>query len=223
VSKFGVVFLLLLAGGTIAGSTRALSVDLLRHTMPGVAANERLTASLGAVLFVLLVAIAITVLYVPQWLVAHYVVGLLLIPPVVLKLLSTGYRFARYYLHDRDYRLAGAPAFLMRFGVAPILVLSTVAVFLTGLELWLFGLRFGEVWMTAHTLSAAVFVIATGLHLVGHARRGAKAALEDVAVRPSSEGATRRSIVAGALILGAVLAAAVFLYQSPFPPAAAGT
>jgi hypothetical protein len=110
----------------------------------------------------------------------------------------------------------------LRFGVAPILVLSTFAVFLTGLELWLFGLRFGRVWMTAHTLSAAVFVIATGLHLVAHARRGAKAALEDLAAASSPDLSMRRSIVAATLILGGLLAAVVFLYQSPFPPAAAG-
>lgn len=221
--KFGLVFLLSLSAGTIAGSISAVSVDRARHVTPGVAANERLTASLGAVLFVLLVAIAITVLYVQQLLLAHYIVGLLLIPPVALKLLSTGYRFARYYMRDRDYRLAGAPPLLLRFGVAPMLVLSTVAVFVTGLELWLVGLRFGSVWMTAHTVSAVVFVIAAGLHLIGHARRSAGAALEDVAVLSSPDVSARRSIVVGALVLGAVLAAAAFLYQSPFPLTAAGS
>jgi hypothetical protein len=223
VIKFGLVFLLSLSAGTIAGSISAVSVDRARHVTPGVAANERLTASLGAVLFVLLVAIAITVLYVQQLLLAHYIVGLLLIPPVALKLLSTGYRFARYYMRDRDYRLAGAPPLLLRFGVAPMLVLSTVAVFVTGLELWLVGLRFGSVWMTAHTVSAVVFVIAAGLHLIGHARRSAGAALEDVAVLSSPDVSARRSIVVGALVLGAVLAAAAFLYQSPFPLTAAGS
>lgn len=222
-SKFGLVFLLSLSAGIVAGSISAVSVGRARYVTPGVAANEGLTASLGAVLFVLLVGIAITVLYVQRLLFAHYIVGLLLIPPVALKLLSTGYRFARYYMHDRDYRLAGAPPFLLRFGVAPMLVLSTLSVFVTGIELWLVGLRFGSVWMTAHTVSAVVFVIAAGLHLIGHVRRSAAAALEDVAVRSSPDVSTRRSIVVGALILGAVLAAAIFLYQSPFPPAAAGS
>jgi hypothetical protein len=223
VIKFGLVFLLLLGTGTIAGSVRAVSVDRARHLTPGVAANERLTATLGAVLFVLLVAMAITVLYVQQLLLAHYMVGFLLIPPVVLKVLSTGYRFARYYMHDRDYRSAGAPPFLLRFGVAPILVLSTVAVFVTGLELWLVGLRFGNGWMTAHTVSAMVFVIAVGLHLIGYARPSAAAALEGVVAPSSRDVFKRRSIVVGALVLGAVLAAAILLYQSPFPSAAAGS
>jgi len=217
VIKFGAVFLLVLAAGTIVGSIRARPVEPPRLLAPGVAANERLTASLGAVLLVLLTAIAITVLYVQQGLLAHYVVGLLLIPPLALKLMSTGYRFARYYMHDRDYRLAGAPPFLLRFGVAPILVLSTLAVFVTGLELWLVGLRFGSVWMTAHTVSAVGFVIAAGLHLLGHARRSNAAAFEDLTVRSSRDAFTRRSMVVGGLVLGAVLAAATLLYQSPFP------
>jgi hypothetical protein len=223
VSKFGLVFLLVLAAGAVAGSIGAVSVNRVRQIAPGVAANERLTASLGAVLFVLLVAIAITVLYVQRLLLEHYIVGLLLTPPVVMKLASTGYRFSRYYMHDRDYRLAGTPPLLLRFGVAPVLALSTVAVFVTGLELWLVGLRFGSVWMTAHTVSAVVFVIAVGLHLIAHARRSAAAALEDMAEPSSHNASARRSIVVGVLILGAVLAAAAFLYQSPFPPAAAGT
>src|SRR5215469_12216438 len=62
-----------------------------------------------------------------------------------------------------------------------------------------------------------------GSHLIGHARRSAAAALEHVAVPSSPAVSTRRWIVVGALILGAVLAAAIFLYQSPFPPAAAGS
>ena len=222
-SKFGLVFLLVLSAGAIAGSIRVRSVSFARQVSPGVAANEQLTASLGAVLFILLVAVAITILYIRPLLLGHYIVGLLLIPPVVLKLISTGYRFARYYMRDRNYRLAGAPPFLLRFGVAPLLVLSTIAVFVTGLELWLVGLRLGSVWLTAHTISAVVFVILAGVHLVGHARRSAAAALEDMAAPSSANASTRRSIVAGVLILGAVLAAAAFLYQSPFPTALAGS
>jgi hypothetical protein len=222
VNKFGLVFLLVLSVGAIGGVISAVSSDHTQRLTAGVAGNERLTATLGAVLFVLLAAVAITILYIQRLLLAHYVVGLLLIPPVALKLLSTGYRFARYYMHDRDYRLAGAPPFLLRFGVAPVLVLSTVAVFVTGLELWLVGLRFGSVWMTAHTVSAVVLTFAVGLHLFGHARRSAVAAVEDVAATIEPEGSKRRSILVGTLILGAALALAALLYPSPFPATALG-
>ncbi len=43
-------------------------------------------------------------------LVAHMFIGLVLIPPVLLKLGSTGYRFARYYTGAPAYRAKGPRA-----------------------------------------------------------------------------------------------------------------
>jgi len=59
-----------------------------------VAANERLTAVNGALLFILMAAIAITILFIRPLLPWHYRVGILVLPPLGLKLFSTGYRFA---------------------------------------------------------------------------------------------------------------------------------
>ena len=39
----------------------------------------------------------------------HMFIGMVLIPPVLLKLGSTGYCFARYYLDTRAYREKGRP------------------------------------------------------------------------------------------------------------------
>jgi accessory gene regulator protein AgrB len=64
------------------------------------AGNERLTATTATVLLLLLAVEGFTILSVRQMLSVHIVVGLVLIPPVALKLASTGYRFARYYLGD---------------------------------------------------------------------------------------------------------------------------
>jgi hypothetical protein len=72
------------------------------------------------------------------------VVGLLLIPPVALKLGSTGHTFARYYTRNPVYVRAGPPPIVLRLVVAPALVIPTLGVFATGLELWIFGLRFGR-------------------------------------------------------------------------------
>src|SRR5436305_2688984 len=66
-------------------------------TMPGPDGNERLTAASGAVLFLLLAAEGVTILSIGQLLSPHLFIGMLLIPPVALKLASTGWRFARYY------------------------------------------------------------------------------------------------------------------------------
>ncbi len=109
---------------------------------------------------------------------------------------------------------------------------ATLAVLGTGIELWLFGLRYGGAWKTAHTLSAVVMVAAVGVHLVGHLRRSATVAAEELSVvhRPDdgaapgpagSEMSPRRLVVAS-VVIGIALAVASFLYATPFPPSAAG-
>src|SRR5436305_9445058 len=99
---------------------------------PGVAANERLTALSSAVLFVLLGLIGITVLRVRGLLPQHLFLGFVLIPPLAVKMASTGYRFVRYYLGDAPYRRAGPPQLYLRL-LAPVVVLSTIGVFVTRL------------------------------------------------------------------------------------------
>ena len=58
-------------------------------------------------------------------------IGLVLIPPVVLKLASTGYRFVRYYTGARGHRAKGPPPAPLR-ALAPLLVATTLAIFATG-------------------------------------------------------------------------------------------
>ena len=65
----------------------------------------------------------------------HIFVGMLLLGPVALKLASTGYRLARYYTRGPEYVRLGPPAPLMRVLVAPVLVLSTLTLFGTGVLL----------------------------------------------------------------------------------------
>jgi hypothetical protein len=220
-TKFGMVFILVLAlsAATGAGRKGAASRPGLAS---GVMANQQLTSVVGALLFLLVVAIAVTTLSMPQFLSAHYLVGVLMLPPVALKFGTTGYRFVRYYRGDRAYRLAGPPKPLLRLLVAPVLVASTLVVFVTGLELWLFGLRFGRFWSTAHTVSAVVFMLATGGHLFAHLRESAAAAAAETTSPPSRPATARRSLLFGTLLFGVVLAGASLFYATPFPPGAAG-
>ena len=215
-SKFGGVFIILLLAAAI-NAARPPSTGGARSASPDIAANEHLTALNGALLFILLAAIAITVLFIRPLLPVHYLVGILLIPPLALKVFSTGYRFVRYYGNDAAFRLAGAPPIVLRFVVAPVLLISTVAVFGTGLELWVFGLRFGGAWITAHTFSAVVFMVAVTLHSLSHLRRSAEAVGDEVSAPRS-----RRGLIAAGLVLGGVLAAASLSYMTPFPSSAAG-
>jgi hypothetical protein len=63
-------------------------------------ANERLTSLAGGLLFVLLALLGVTVLSVKRLLPEHFLLGFLVIPPLALKMGSTGYRFMRYYAGD---------------------------------------------------------------------------------------------------------------------------
>lgn len=189
-----------------------------RHPEPsesGVTANERLTALTGGLLFVLLALMGVTVLSVRRLLPEHLLLGFLLMPPIALKMASTGYRFGRYYTGDSRYRRAGPPPLLMRL-IAPIVVISTVVIFATGIELWLFGLRYGSIWVEAHKLSFAIWLPAMAAHVLGHLSRTGQAAVEEISVSRSGSALTRRSLVVGSLTAGVVFAAASLTYATPF-------
>lgn len=133
----------------------------------GTAGNERLTAATGVVLLVGLAVICITLLRLHGLLSVHLFVGMLLIPPVLLKVASTGYRFARYYTHEPRYRRKGPPETIMRV-LAPLVVISTVVVFATGVALLLIGPSSRGELLPIHKVSFIVWVSVTALHVLGH-------------------------------------------------------
>lgn len=184
-------------------------------SITSVGGNSRLTALTGAVLIVLLALLGITVLQVRELLPEHFLLGFLVIPPIALKLSSTGYRFARYYTGDRVYRQAGPPALLLRL-VGPLVILTTVAVFATGLELWFFGLRFGAQWIEWHKLSFVMWLPFTGIHVLGHLSRAAQAAAGELSDSRARGALSRRSLVIGSVVAGVVLAVASLTYATPF-------
>src|ERR1700753_2976396 len=104
----------------------------------GVAGTARLTGAVAVALLVLLAAEGVTIPFIGQLLGPHMFIGLLLIPPFAVKLASTGYRFARYYPHDEPYVRKGPPPIALRV-LAPGVVLTTLAVFGTGVALLFTG------------------------------------------------------------------------------------
>jgi hypothetical protein len=114
---------------------RPSQTEVLRD---GVAANARLTGAAAAALLVLLAAEGATIPFIGPLLGPHIFIGLLLIPPVALKMGSTGYRFLRYYSHSPAYVRKGPPHAALRF-LAPGVVLTTLALFGTGVALLLDG------------------------------------------------------------------------------------
>ena len=210
-----VVFLIVIALTTAGGLFGVMPARRYPAASSAVATNERITALAGAVLLVLAVAIGITIVRIDDLLAAHYLVGFLMLGPVGLKLATTGYRFVRYYTGSPTYRLAGPPQLLLRLS-APLLVLATIAVFGTGIELWLFGDRFGGGWFQAHVVSFLAWTVTLGIHLLGHTRESVDATWREVASDRAPQVLTRRGVLFGSLVFGALLAAVSLFYQSPF-------
>ncbi|MGZ4604301.1 MAG: hypothetical protein ACXV0U_11985, partial [Kineosporiaceae bacterium] len=104
----------------------------------GPAGNARLTGWTGLALFVLFVIETVTTLEVRGMLTWHVVVGILLIPPALLKTASTGWRILRYYTGNPDYRRAGPPPMGLRI-LGPLVIVTTLLLLVTGLLLILVG------------------------------------------------------------------------------------
>jgi hypothetical protein len=133
----------------------------------GTEGNERLTVQTGALLFVALAVLGVTIIRIGQLTWLHLFLGLALIGPVLLKLASTGYRFLRYYTGDRLYRLKGAPPWPLRL-MGPVLVLSTLGIFVTGIALLALGPDGRQPWILLHKVCFFVWVAFASLHVLGH-------------------------------------------------------
>jgi hypothetical protein len=136
------------------------------HRTGGVAGNARLTAAVAVALLVLLAAEGVTIPFIGQLLGPHMFIGLLLIPPVALKLASTGYRFVRYYTHDAPYVRKGPPPIILRL-LAPGVVLTTLAVFATGVALLFVGPP-SNTLILVHKVSFIAWIAFMSLHVLGH-------------------------------------------------------
>lgn len=137
----------------------------------------------------------------------HMLVGVALIPPVVLKLGSVFYRFFRYYTGTAAYREKGPPELLMRILIAPVLVVSTVGLFGTGLAL-LFLQHPNSLVYTVHKGSFIIWFGAIGVHTLVYLWHLPKLAIADwMRSKQAAVGArVRRRVVAASLVTGAGVA-----------------
>jgi len=166
----------------------------------GSEANEQLTALVATLLVVLLAIEGATLLRITSLLTVHAFVGMLLIPVVVLKLASTGWRMLRYYLRAEEYVRRGPPHVVLRMLVAPVVVASTVVVFATGVALLALDRTQGPI-VGLHKASFVVWVVAVGLHVLTRAPTLLRAVGRRV---PGL--ALRASLVGSVLAAGLVLA-----------------
>jgi len=173
--------------------------------------NERLTAAIGVLLLVpILVELATIVLGVHTFMSLHVFVGLALIPAVLLRLGSTGWRFARYYTRSRAYVEHGPPQLAMRL-LAPLLVAATVVLFGSGVAM---GLLHGQALQLARRLhgpASVIWLLLIGVHVLVYLRRAVRDYGRDLrpSAGPTVPGARGRSyVLAAALGLGLLAGAA---------------
>jgi hypothetical protein len=180
----------------------------------GPSGNERLTTSTGLVLLVLLAVETLTTLSLRSYLPVHIFLGLLLLPPVALKLASTGWRFMRYYTRNKPYRLEGPPRLLLRM-LAPLLVASTLTLFGSGVALIVVG-HGGGLLLSLHAISFGVWGVVVIVHVLAYIARTLRLGPADWlpnAERVVAGVRSRRAALAGALLAGAILALATYPVQ----------
>jgi hypothetical protein len=175
------------------------SSEWRKRRLGGTAGNEVLTSATALVLTLLLLAEGVTIIWIGSLRSEHMFIGMALIPPVVLKLGSTGYRFVRYYLGTTAYREKGPPLLPLRL-LAPGLVLTTLIVFVSRVVLLIAGHKSNTLF-TFHKVSFIVWGALFGVHFLAHLPRMVRSLLGDW----TPEG--RRRVPGAELRLGLVLAA----------------
>jgi hypothetical protein len=175
----------------------------------GVAGNARLTGGTAVPLLVLLALEGATIPFIGSLLGPHIFIGVLLLPPVALKLASTGYRFARYYSGILTYRGKGPPALGLRL-LAPGVVLTTLALFGTGIALLFAGPGNGTLGFL-HKLSFIAWVGLMSVHVLAHLLELPKLALPDWRRSGGREAALagsgmRLMLIGASLLAGTALA-----------------
>lgn len=126
-------------GETVAAAIgRAHRVDAIEPATGGPAGNARLTAWIGLALLVLFLVESATLISLSSLLVVHLFVGAFLVPLVLLKTATTGWRMLRYYTGSERYVASGPPPLLLRL-LGPAVVVGALAVLGTGLSLVALG------------------------------------------------------------------------------------
>ncbi|HVC38354.1 MAG TPA: hypothetical protein VNH20_00060 [Candidatus Dormibacteraeota bacterium] len=171
----------------------------------GPVGNQRLTSSVAVVLLVLLAVEGATLLNLGPAIRVHVFVGMMLLPPVALKLASTGYRLIRYYAGAAAYVRRGTPILLARL-LGPVVVFLTVLLLATGVALLYVPPGHGLL-VTAHKASFVLWFGAMSLHVLLHIFELPQSGVQDWLPRTKRIAGviSRREVVLGSVLIGAVV------------------
>jgi|GEM_PF-487542 len=176
-----------------------------------VEANARFTATIGALLLFLLFIEGISLLKIASLLQLHVFIGMVLIPVVILKIISTTYRFIKYYAGHRGFVQKGPPVMLLRI-LGPFIVVLTVILLATGFALLEVPLSQRGSILFLHKASFVLWFIAMVVHVLGHLAETLKFAPKDyyAKTRRQLQGVgLRQWTIVAALSVGVLLGALV--------------
>lgn len=206
--------------GQWADETLAEAIGLAHRPNPvlattgGPAGNALLTAWTGLVLLALFLVELFTLLNLHALLNWHIVVGVLLVPPALLKTASTGWRIIGYYTGRAPYRRSGPPPMPLRL-LGPLVVFFTLALLGSGLALIALGpeqgrsslltmLGFSVDTLMIHKAVFVAWAAVTGVHTLARLLP----ALRIVAVQASGPDRVPGAVLRASLVV-ATLAIAV--------------
>jgi hypothetical protein len=127
-----------------------------------------------------------------------------------LKLLSTSYRFVRYYAGNAAYVAKGPPHMVMRL-LAPLLVVTTLAVLGTGVAMLALGPhQHRDLLVGLHKVSFVAWFFLMSVHVLVYAPRLPRLVLSGRAL------GRRAALVAGSVAAGALLAGATYSLAQPW-------
>ncbi len=179
-----------------------------RVSATDVEGNSRLTSITGMVLLALLAVEGATILRVRELITLHIYLGVLLLGPVILKSLTTGYRFVRYYSGSAPYVAKGPPHLILRV-LGPLVILTSLLVLGTGIGLIVGGDR-NNLLLTAHKASFFLWFAVMTVHVLGHLREAVSMSATEVrSVATHRASMLRMAIVAVSLVAGVALASAL--------------
>ncbi len=143
---------------------------------------------------------------------------MLLVPPVLLKMGSTIWRFGRYYTATRstgakDHRCPCSGL------LGPVVVILTVVVFGTGIALLLGPYSIRSQMLQLHRISFILWFGAMAIHVLGHIVETARVAPRDWMRRTRSQvdgAGARQWALAVSLVLGVILAVIVVPQVGPW-------
>ena len=168
-------------------SSRPTSTPRVSAPSGGVDGNERLTSLVAAVLLLLLFLVGLTVPVANVQTRLHVFLGVVVIPPILLKVASTTWRMVKYYAGSFSYRRKGPPMLLLRL-LGPVLVVLTLVLLFSGVGLVIGAPRSMHLELSQiHRASFLLWFAVTAVHVLAHLQETLS-----VAPRDFLRGARRR-------------------------------